>query len=383
MSNRQMPKSEHLFLLVGTNPLPNYVAGKLLLKPDGYIYLVHTDETAQIAERLIAVLRVTADRVTMIEVKEAQGDDIFEKVEKYARDKQDVGLHYTGGTKAMAVHAYRAVERHCPEAVFSYLDARTLSIVVDLKQQTSQSFPVSFEVQPTVDNLLELHGHTLKKRPLDEPFKPNVAQALANSDCAKWRRWCDQNLRSGSDTPIREEEDYLAGIALPSLIDWQGAQTLKDLATQWGKKVKEVAEWLDGKWLEHYTLWSLQQVASSCSIHEAAMSVITKERKFEFDVVAMRGYQLFAISCSTEARKGKLKLKLFEAYVRARQMGGDEARVGLVCCAPKNNPDSNPAAIQREIEESWDAAGRVRVFGVQHLSKLSCYLQDWFDSQPS
>ncbi|MCX7681336.1 MAG: hypothetical protein N2508_05130 [Anaerolineae bacterium] len=383
MSNVQIPKSKHLFLLVGTNPLPNYVATELLRKLDGYIYLVHTDETAEVADRLIAVLKVTTDRVTKIEVKEAQNDDIFNQVEKYAKDKQDVGLNYTGGTKAMAVHAYRAVEKCCPGAIFSYLDARTLSMVLNQRNQPSRSFTVGLLVQPTIEILLKLHGHTLKQDLLHEPFKPDITQALANSDCAEWRIWCNQNLRSGSDTPIRKKKDELAKISLPSLIDWQGAETLKDLATQWGKKVKEVAEWLDGKWLEHYTLRSLQQMADSCQIHETAMNIISKEREFEFDVVAMRGYQLFAISCSTETRKGKLKLKLFEAYVRARQMGGDEARIGLVCFAPKDKAESNPAAIQREIEESWDAAGKVRVFGVEHLPNLHEYMRDWFNSQPS
>jgi hypothetical protein len=32
-------KSDHLFLLVGTNPLPNFVAATLMLKPQGQLYL--------------------------------------------------------------------------------------------------------------------------------------------------------------------------------------------------------------------------------------------------------------------------------------------------------------------------------------------------------
>jgi hypothetical protein len=149
----------------------------------------------------------------------------------------------------------------------------------------------------------------------------------------------------------------------------------------------EVAKWLDGKWLEHYTLWALQQIASECQMHQAWMNIEAikkndnKDRSFELDVVAMRGYQLFAISCTTGYKKSPLKSKLFEAYVRARQMGGDEARVGLVSCAPKDNPDSNPSSIQSEIEEAWDAQGKVRVFGAEHLPDLPTYLKDWFDSQ--
>ena len=381
MNNTQIPQSKHLFLLVGTNPLPNYVAAKLLLKPNGHTYLIHTDDTASIADRLIAALQVGLEQATKIQVKEADGDDVFNQVSQYAGGKQDVGLNYTGGTKMMAVHAYRAVEKHCPGAVFSYLDARTLSMVVEPPRQLARSYSAVFQVQPKIATLLALHGYTLQREPTTVPFKPEVAQALAQTDCAEWRRWCDQNLRNGPDTKFRKRTD-LEGIPLPCVVDWEGAKRLGDLASKWGKKVGEVAEWLDGKWLEHYTLWSLQQIAQACTIHEIAMNIIPRERKFEFDVAAMRGYQLFAISCSTETRKGRLKHKLFEAYVRARQMGGDEARIGLVCCAPKDNPVSNSDAIQEEIEESWDAAGKVRVFGADCLPDLPNCLRDWFNSQP-
>ncbi|MCX8118671.1 MAG: DUF1887 family CARF protein [Desulfobacterota bacterium] len=381
--SHNIPQSENLFLLVGTNPLPNYVAAKLLLKPGGHIYLFHTDETATVADRLIAALQAEKGRVTKIEVKEAQGEEIFNKIAEHVKGKQDVGLNYTGGTKTMAVHAYRAVEEYCQGAVFSYLDARTLSMVVDQGDQPSRLFPVGLQVQPTVETLLVLHGYTLKRPPATDVFGTEIAQTLARINCKNFRSWCDDNLRNGPDTPIRKKG--LDDLSLPNFIDWQGARFLKDLATQWNREVIEVAKWLDGKWLEHYTLWSLQQIAKDCQIHETAMSITPKERNFEFDVVAMRGYQLFAISCTTETKRSLTKQKLFEVFVRARQMGGDEARIGLVCCAPKaeDNPDSNPTAIQKEIEESWDAAGKVRVFGAEHLPNLPDHLRDWFNSQPS
>jgi hypothetical protein len=49
-------KVDHLFLLVGENPLPNYVAARLLLNDKGTIYLVHTTGTVKQAERLRNIL---------------------------------------------------------------------------------------------------------------------------------------------------------------------------------------------------------------------------------------------------------------------------------------------------------------------------------------
>ncbi len=45
MSNLDEYKVEHLLLLVGENPLPNYVAALTLLKDGGTVYLVFTAHT--------------------------------------------------------------------------------------------------------------------------------------------------------------------------------------------------------------------------------------------------------------------------------------------------------------------------------------------------
>ena len=52
-------------------------------------------------------------------------------------------------------------------------------------------------------------------------------------------------------------------------------------------------------------------------------------------------------------------------------MGGDEARIGLVCCYDL------PGQLQREVEEEWFAKGRVKVFGMNDLLDLPAKLRDW------
>jgi len=88
----------------------------------------------------------------------------------------------------------------------------------------------------------------------------------------------------------------------------------------------------------------------------------------------MRGYQFCAIFRSTDTRKGLLKLKLFEAYVRARQLGGDEARVALVCCSNDRH------GLEHEMRRDVDPEGRIRVFGRKHLANLAEYLREWIPS---
>ena len=190
----------------------------------------------------------------------------------------------------------------------------------------------------------------------------------------------------------KKEEEGVGDVQLPShlgpiLSFWDNCASVSELAQKWNTTVDDATAWLAGKWLEHYTLAAVNDVAKDCDIHFARLGInsrslpaqlpsggLSSVRKFEIDVAGLRGYRLFSIECGIGDYRDKLKLKFFEAYIRARQLGGDEARVGLVCCAKKDDT----AKIQREIENEWDAEGVVQVFGTAELPKLSAHLKAWF-----
>lgn len=404
--NVQHLQTQHLFILVGANPLPNYVAAKLLLKSgehqssdhqsNGHLYLVHTSETGAIADRLIAALKLELQKTaTKILVDEANTKDTVKEIKKYVEGKQDVGLNYTGGTKTMAVHAYQAVKEACPGAVFSYLDAKTLSLFIE-KNGQNRNISVARALHLSLPDMLSLHGYSLPRDDDDVrkvPVQPEICTALANvhskADAFKqWREWCSQERLDNLPDPSRYAllEDVINafhrlgnGSATPTLV----AQALNPKWTS----LEQCRKWFLGDWLEEYVLWAcIQAKCKDKNLFDDfgidLQPQSPKKRAFQFDVAIVRGYQLFAISCIASEKKEKCKEHLFEAYIRARQMGGEEARVGLVCCAPENNPDSSPSVIQTEIEESWDAQGKVRVFGAEHLPNLPEHLQDWFNSQP-
>jgi hypothetical protein len=136
-------------------------------------------------------------------------------------------------------------------------------------------------------------------------------------------------------------------------------------------KPKRLCEWLDGTWLEYYTLEALRRLSATHELHDVRMTIKPIGRtKFEFDVAVIRGYQLFAFSCSVEENKPLLKHKLFEAYVRTRQFGGDEARVALVCCygdVPRLRND-----VRKDISPD-----QVYVFGKDDLKDLQKNIGDW------
>ncbi len=387
-------QTDYLFLLVGANPLPNYVAALLLAKENGTIYLLHsvgTHGTEQIAARLKQVIKNQRSQVKVIprEIDESDSSRITAKMSeilKNINNRDSVGLHYTGGTKAMAVHVYRALERKFPSAVFSYLDTRTLSLRIDGHNGTSaKKIQVGQACKVKLTELLALHGRAVNSLEKYEILPPKYEQAIQGllrvhtEKLEDWRGWCNKNLRRPDNKSKFKSKTDLKDVYLPdnlALIQvfegFGNIQTLEQIPLPEKWKIDDLAEWLDGKWLEHYAMSCVEQEAKASSIHDYGMNV--QEQQFEFDVAVMRGYQLFALSCTTSDERSLCKQKLFEAFIRARQMGGDEARVALVCCY------RDPAALQQEIEETWFTEGRVRVFGRQDLLNLKGRLKDWFET---
>ena len=152
------------------------------------------------------------------------------------------------------------------------------------------------------------------------------------------------------------------------------------------KSLESACKWLDGEWLEHYVLQQVQEIPEDLSIHDSATSfwirnpIDPKNTKFQFDVAFMRGYQLFAISCTTIARKSDCKSKLFEAYIRARQLGGDEARVALVCCASEKDVNALETEIVNVFNptpESGKRNHKIAVFGRDDLMNLASKIAEW------
>lgn len=406
----EIPLCDHLILLVGGNPLPNAVAGKLLSEPGGTITLLHSGDTAVTTGRLAKWLsQHTQADIRFKQIDETSPTSIRNGISAQLNDinARRVGLHYTGGTKAMAVHAYRAVEawdRHETSPMFSYLDAHTLSLVVD---DVDNPIPLVGKLQLSLQDLLALHGWQLKNNPATAPAMPQFMRALlklySDNNLTAWNEWKQQEL--GKCRRQDRPDKWQSKTALTQMtLNWPSAPELADLVTalqkelaqgealqiktateagrQWGfKEPEDLCQWLDGGyWLESAVLEALQEIAQSqrlhnlfTGIHVAALSNID----FELDVIAIRDYQLYGFSCDTgtdsvKDGRGHLKLKLFEAYVRARQLGGDEARVALVCAA--DDPDGLQAEMRRDLE-----APQIRVFGRRDLLHLASRFARWIE----
>ncbi len=426
-------KVDQLFLLVGTNPLPNYVAAKLLVRDPqtATIFLIHSADTTSARDSLERELkREGYAQIISVLVEEANPANIRNQITTYAKSLQGlVGINYTGGTKAMAVHAYLALATLTTLRVqYSYLDARTLTMQIEGHGiRTTDTVPVGTHISLPVDQLLKLHSREIT---LDRSlFWPHVAQALADvhrneqhadnwhawvarsffqepawpqaQSNEAWRAWVREQFiereyrrrtwvkkKDHDATPLELPEEFSAvRAALHAEAGQTPLNSLGDLRTLGGfKDLERLGKWLEGGWMEVYVMQQIQVLAKQDALHlgDVARNIIAKiklksrsqldkaeelQQEIEIDVAFTCGYQLFVLSCSTSKEKGLGKSKLLEAAIRAEQIGGGEVRLALVSCSVK------PREIEKEIA---DVLGRrVRVFGRNHLHDLGNEVANW------
>ncbi len=403
------PQVDHLFLLVGENPLPNAIAILMLLAAKGIAYFIHTDRTRPQAQRLTEVLEMLGQSQTAQTIDlgpaHAEPQNIRNQIQAKAQSLTgSIGLNYTGGTKVMAVHSYRALETLHPNAQFSYLDPNTQTLIIDNDQDLRHTHKIIGQL--SFEQLFGLHGLTWEndRAPQTQPIHPQAAIALA-SHCSNltlannWRNWCYNVLRenctaSTSDYWLSEERlSQLPNLPLQTLqsplrqvlqqkLRAQGQQLSLTAAKNSGfTSLTQVCEWLGGLWLEAAVLHHIQQIQTPNNIHAAAMSFHirkpdwqqtdpNKTEKFEFDVAFIRNYQLFALSCTTSRDRKLCKQKLIEASTRAKQLGGIEARIALVCGYMET--DDLKAELEVEIRDR-----KIAVFGPREWPDLGKYLTDW------
>lgn len=417
-------RADHLLLLVGGNPLPNAVAAELLLAEGGRCTLVHTDDTLGVAELLARRLGESrkAQAIQLARVEDADARSITDGVAGVLRahPAERIGLHYTGGTKAMATHAYRALEAHARAdggvtSLFSYLDARRMAMVFDpVGAAPGAHLPVALAVRMNLDKLMALHGWE-DPRAQTQPRLPELAASLlslysSSTGADAWRQWLRDRLypRTQSKNHDWLPDDQLRTRSVDLPTDPRLGAVAAELRSTFGlpenaaslaigqaaqgrfARCADLLTFLQGTWLESGVMRALQSIKAGCDLNSLGAHIQPVARggattEFELDVAAMRGYQLFAFSCATttdhHGGRATLKHKLFEVALRARQLGGDEACAALVCAA--DDPDSLQAEVRTTLGENLGRQGhRIVVFGRRDLTDLAARCAAWIQSQP-
>ncbi|HWO26216.1 MAG TPA: hypothetical protein VNO30_46130 [Kofleriaceae bacterium] len=368
-----------LALLMGSNPLPNYLAAAIL-QPRA-IVLVYTPETMEPRDRLREVL---ATRWPSLQIDSVCIDDATDpRMVRDACSQLEVDhLHYSGGTKPMAVHSRRALRVDDGHA--SYLDERRGLLRFDDGYQIDLS---RCDLGLSLDVLLQLHGI---ERRVSKPSEGGPTPSDLD-DISRWVRAQPERAQMLYDTLLPEGK--LRSFTLAKTEPWSPAQHGLALSVdripgdgwnrarheRWSKFV--AGGWLE-RWIADLVRSRLGEAPPNIEVSVNCKRTRPSPAEFEIDVALVRGHRLYVISCTTAQKKGLCKSKLFEVAMRARQMGGDLARSALVCLA------EDSSTVRADIASIWDAPNVPRVFGVMDLREWAGdsstpntgSLEEWLDS---
>ena len=159
-----------LMLLIGGNPLPNYVTARYLLeqgRPDskyipapGRFFLVYSEKTRPFKERLVSCLGITGTRDVHLGSDELDFAHVKRRIAGVLEKENTlttVHLNYTGGTKSMVLAAYEAVsERGCAR-IFSYLDPSNFKLVTSEEQMFPVQDDLRQHVCPSMEDIFSIH----------------------------------------------------------------------------------------------------------------------------------------------------------------------------------------------------------------------------------
>lgn len=388
---------DHLALLIGTNPLPNFVVADYFLKknPDlQNLHLIYSEEkqrqkgTLRYAENLHRLIQKRHEgrklRIELVPLSDiSRASEISRDIRSQLLSKlpQDAKIHlnYTGGTKAMSIHVYLEMRSFFKDSIsFSYLDARTFRIIDDARGVISNDLRDCIKIN--IAEITDLHGFERINEPspnFEEAV--NVFKKLINSGNLDNyfneynRRLFTQKNNKGKliekKNQIKDElKNHQISGAILSVVRampeeyrfFDNCGTFKEPSRN--KQVEKAVRFLDGEWLEQYTFTVLRDnfTADNISVDRDWQIKDPEWRsptqRFQLDVILIKGYQLIGISCTTSGKRHVCKSKGFEINHRTWQIGGEEARSVLITRLEKQNKN------ELEEELSINTGGEKNIF---------------------
>jgi len=229
MSKKKSYDFTDLVLLVGTNPLPNYVVAKYFFENADLerIWLFYSERsrfyegTGQYADDIEAVLakEIMHDSSEIVKAplsNISQANVILDQVKKHLMKRENdikkIHLNYTGGTKAMAVHTYRVLEnkleaRWGDNFSASYLDARDFNIKID-QYPEKLTGDLRKLIQLKWEDLFALHNNEIKstknnyfyniEMSRQELIMQSIAELAAKDILLDFRSWVSSANQNNS-----------------------------------------------------------------------------------------------------------------------------------------------------------------------------------------
>lgn len=370
---------EELILLVGHNPMPLYISIAAL--HPRVVHWVYSEETRARKDDLMRVVRSNWP-----DIQHKDGyciDDPYSPrsvAEAMSRLPNGVSaLNYTGGTKVMTVHAhsYWMNKLGGTERGSLYIDGKNGFIRFDSGEDVDLE-PCNIKV--SVDDAIDMHGlspdgirsgYSEKTGIRPEHWRKLAEWAVNDSKsvsslyelCKKLRGYPGQAIKEPIDLRSILPEDVIPDFAAQN--DWPVGSS-KSVAEKWGC-------FLTGDWLEDFVAEVLETVSETFGLDmTVAKGVSPKTRELkgcgdsELDVLAVRGYRIFLVSCTTDVTSDVIKRKCYEALNRVQSIGGGLARASVVCLSAHQTAQE----VEKKAKIAWQGEeGTITVFSKEDVSK--------------
>jgi len=327
-----------LVLMVGTNPLPNYIVGSYLKENyDKFVFIyseknedINQSSTKDYANKLKKHLNL--DNCTLLPLSNVSNPSAIrdDLKEKFPDNIDEVHLNYTGGTKTMAVHVYNFLkEKFNDNFNASYLDARSHKLIYDNSKK--ESLNLKDKIKIDIDTLLSIHLYKKNKLETHDTYNykykqkfgdnfDSISEKIENAikdgkgkDFVKWLENPFRKIFKGNNRLLEQAEKFREHIqklsdsnpspiyefnnkTLPFIWDILNAfpedKRINDGEKLWipgidinnkqfSNRIKDTVEFLDGKWLEWYVYNEIRNELLNKELEEEKHFGISLEAKKE------------------------------------------------------------------------------------------------------
>jgi len=375
-------KIKNLVLLIGTNPLPNYVIGKYFVDKGEVdrLIIIYSEETqtqkgtkeySEALRRLFAIGDCKFVFLRDVGNPKKIREDLLEQLEDI---NGSIHFNYTGGIKTMVAHTYNLLkEKYSDNFQSSYLDARTFKIIYDDGKVEPVDGDLRSHIKVDIKVLLKLHLYECEQiqtwkdcefSGIVEKIKEEVIEKDKIDYFVKWiedpfrkifkegknitekkKRFQEHVKSDHVKSAVQKFEDKTPDFIWNILDAFPEGKRINQGRKLWipdegvsnndfEDRIAHTVEFLDGKWFEWYIYREISEKLKRKGLEEGkhfGISLKAKKNKdFEIDIFIINGYELTGISITTATKESNCKQKGFEIIHRVRQIGGDESKAVLI-----------------------------------------------------
>ena len=389
-----MKKNDYLITLVGSNPMPNLISAYTRIKENSTIFMIYTKETKKIAEQLKFLIEERSKESNLnVSVKLDYGQiyseyDIQEVnkeltvilnniKEKYLLDSEkdkSIEFNFTAGTKIMSSVGYTLFKKIFKDenSFLSYLDGEESKVrVYDVKNEKDYSInycDLDETIKLTIDDIIQSHFYTSggKNEFKHEKYEDaNISEVneyiykalIDNYDNRdEFIKLMEQMNKIKDKKYIKNNIDVINKQLESSIIKINNFNNFSQIIDKYKSEFPELAEKkiyklicedLRGKWLEKVLFNRLQKYKNDKYIDDVVLSE-ARDNGFEIDLLILKNKQLYCISVTTDDSYIDVDMKLHEIKYRAKSIGGEEVKIGLISFYESNDK------LRSRLKNVWD-----------------------------